>query len=447
MSLALCILAFIVSAYAARKSLVGGIVVALVVGYFYGITRANLNEIMSHFIFDGAVIGLYVGRILAVPRPAMIVNTTLVRRWLLALIAWPVFLTLLPIQDPLIQVVGLRGNVFLLPMVILGVQMESDERHNLAFYIAILNIVVLAFALAEYSMGVESFYPRNEMTDLIFRSRVDDAARSYRIPATFTGSHAFAGTMVCSLPILVEFWASRTANRVKRYAAIAGLVAATLGVFMAASRTHAVVLFLLIIVGTLSFQMRPSVMGMWLSIIVFTGWLVFQDTRLQRFTSLQDTEVFTNRVAGSVNASFATALLDYPMGNGIGGGGTSIPYFLSERARNPLVIENEYARIQLELGLPGLLMWLAFIAWLLSFGLKRAMAQRNLGQRLAFVASAAYFATGMTGTGLLTSIPQSLLLMFFAGWIIRFEPQIVKAVDGPSAGLAPGPLQVEAFPK
>ncbi len=61
MSSALCILAFLVTAYVARKSLVGGIVTALAVGYFYGILRANLNEMMSHFIFDGAVIGLYVG--------------------------------------------------------------------------------------------------------------------------------------------------------------------------------------------------------------------------------------------------------------------------------------------------------------------------------------------------------------------------------------------------
>ncbi len=168
------------------------------------------------------------------------------------LIAWPTVLTLLPIQDPMIQLVGLRGNVFLIPMVLLGAQMDVEERYKLSYYIAILNLLVFGFALAEFTFGIASFYPRNELTDLIYRSRVDDGGQAYRIPATFTGSHAFAGTMVCTLPLLVEAWSSRSVDKYRRYILVCGLVAATLGVFMAASRTHAIVLFLLIIVGDVS---------------------------------------------------------------------------------------------------------------------------------------------------------------------------------------------------
>lgn len=447
MSFALCILAFLVAAYVARKSLVGGIAVTLAVGYAYGIARANLNELMSHFIFDGAVIGLYFGRALALRRPETIVNTTLVRPWLILLIAWPLALTLLPIQDPMIQLVGLRGNVFLLPMVLLGAQMEAEERHKLAYYIAIFNIVVFGFALAEFTFGIGSFYPRNEITDLIYRSRVDDGGQAYRIPATFTGSHAFAGTMVCTLPLLVEAWSSRTVDKYKRYVLVVGLVVATLGVFMAASRTHAVVLFILILVATFSFQMRPAIMGMWLSIILVTGWFVFQDPRLQRFASLKDTDYIAVRIAGSVNASFATAVVDYPMGNGIGAGGTSIPYFLAERTRNPLWIENEYARIQLELGLPGLLIWLAFIVWMFATGIRRTLAQPGLGRRLALAATLSYFFSGMTGTGLVTSIPQSVLILFFVGWTIRSETPVAVA-RGASDGLAANRFQqAEVLPR
>ena len=448
MSSALCILAFLVTAYVARKSLVGGIVTALAVGYFYGILRANLNEMMSHFIFDGAVIGLYVGRALAMRRPETIANSMQVRPWLILLVAWPTVLALLPIQDPMIQLVGLRGNVFLIPMVLLGAQMDVEERYKLSYYIAILNLLVFGFAIAEFTFGIGSFYPRNEVTDLIYRSRVDDGGQAYRIPATFTGSHAFAGTMVCTLPLLVEAWASHTLDRYKRYILVAGLVAATLGVFMAASRTHAVVLFLLIIVGTFSFQMRPSMMGMWLSIILVTGWFVFQDQRLQRFATLRDTDAIAVRIGGSVNANFATAVFEFPMGNGIGAGGTSIPYFLSDRLENPLWIENEYARIQLELGLPGLLIWMAFIVWLFGWGLRRTLAQRGLGRRLAFAATVAYFVSGMTGTGLVTSIPQSVFILLFAGWIIRYESPPVLVARGASDELAPNRLQqIEALPR
>lgn len=448
MSFALCILAFIVAAYVGRKSLVGGIVTALAVGYFYGIMRANLNEMMSHFIFDGAIIGLYVGRALAMRRPETVLNSQLVRPWLILLCVWPLFLTLLPIQDPLIQLVGLRGNVFLLPMILLGAQMETEERYKLSYYIAILNLLVFVFAVAEFTWGLASFYPRNEVTDLIYRSRVDDGGQAFRIPATFTGSHAFAGTMVCTLPLLVEAWATRSLDHYKRYVVVAGLVAGTIGVFMAASRTHAVVLFILIIVGTLSFQMRPSMMGMWLSIILVTGWFVFQDQRLQRFATLRDTDALAVRIGGSVNANFATAVLEYPMGNGIGAGGTSIPYFLSDRLENPLWIENEYARIQLEVGLPGLAIWLAFIVWLLSTGLKRTLAHRSLGRRLAFAATVAYFFSGMTGTGLVTSIPQSVLILFYVGWIVRYESPPMSIPRGTGDELVPGPLQhVQAMPR
>lgn len=448
MSVLLCILAFVAAAYVGRKSLVGGVVTALAVGYFYGIARANVNELMSHFIFDGAVIGLYVGRAVAMRRPETIVNTVLIRPWLILLSVWPLLLSLLPIQDHFIQLVGLRGNVFLLPMVLIGAQMDPDERHRMSYYIALLNIIVFGFALAEFTFGIGSFYPRNEITDLIYRSRVDDGGQAFRIPATFTGSHAYAGTMVCTLPLLVEAWASRSIDLYKRYFIVAGIVTATLGVFMAASRTHAVVLFILIIVGTLSFQMRPAMMGLWLSIIVVTGWFVFQDERLQRFATLRDTDAIAVRLGGSVNANFTTAVLEFPMGNGIGAGGTSIPYFLSNRLENPLWIENEYARIQLELGLPGLLMWFAFILWLLSNGFSRTMSQRNLGRRLAFTATVAYLFSGLTGTGLVTSIPQSVLVLFFFGWIVRYESPPIAATRSVGDGLEPRPFrQAEVLPR
>jgi len=47
----------------------------------------------------------------------------------------------------------------------------------------------------------------------------------------------------------------------------------------------------------------------------------------------------------------------------LGGGGTSIPYFLQDRVKDPVAIENEYGRILLEAGIPGLLIWLIFIFW------------------------------------------------------------------------------------
>jgi len=421
MSLVLCILAFLVTGWLARKSLVWGLASMLAVGYAYGILRANLAEMMAHFIFDGAVIGLYLGRLLALRRPDTVANTVLVRPWLLALIGWPVLLALLPIQDPLVQLVGLRANVFLLPMVLIGAQMLPSERRQLALHVAVLNVVAFGFALAEFALGVELFYPRNNVTELIFRSDVGDAAGSLRIPSIFTSSAAYGGVMVCSLPLLAEAWHVRSFIGVRRYMIVGAIVAAVLGVYMAASRTTAVTLFILFFVGTLSLRMRPSRIGVWLAIIAVTGWIVSTDPRLQRFTTLGDTDYVARRISGSVNESFIVALTDYPMGNGIGAGGTSIPYFLQDRLREYLVIENEYARLQLELGLPGLALWLSFIVWIVASGLRNTVASKQLGQRLALTLSIVGFLGASTGTGLLASIPGTALFLMFVGWTVREE--------------------------
>ena len=73
------------------------------------------------------------------------------------------------------------------------------------------------------------------------------------------------------------------------------------------------------------------------------------------------------RVGGSVNEGFFDAVSQYPLGNGLAGGGTSVPYFLQDRMEAlPHGPENEYARIASEQGVIGLLLWLGFVGWFLT---------------------------------------------------------------------------------
>jgi hypothetical protein len=116
--------------------------------------------------------------------------------------------------------------------------------------------------------------------------------------------------------------------------------------------------------------------------------------------------------------------MKYPMGNGLGGGGTSIPYFLRDRLRDPVSMENEYARIMLEQGIPGLLAWLAFIGWVLLSPLEKRSDPWRLGLRLARIYLLIVFATGVTGTGMLNSTPGTAAMMMLVGWVstARFAP-------------------------
>jgi hypothetical protein len=119
-----------------------------------------------------------------------------------------------------------------------------------------------------------------------------------------------------------------------------------------------------------------------------------------------------------MNRGFFEILLEYPMGNGMGGGGTSIPYFLHGQVRNPIGLENEYARILCEQGIIGLLLWICFVGWFI-FRAPVAFAKGRWvnGRRGAWCYAAISMLTALSGIGLLTAIPQSALMLLGVGWV------------------------------
>src|SRR5437588_7710938 len=173
-SLLFCVAAFAFAYVAGRRSLVVGLVVAFAVGYFYGILRANLPATGSHFIFDATVVGLYATQLLKRGSREERRRRQLLGIWVGVLIAWPFLLFFVPAQDYAVQLVGLRGNVFLLPFLLLGARLKDEDARRLALAIAVLNLVVFLFAFAEYVVGVERFYPQNRVTELVYMSTVDE---------------------------------------------------------------------------------------------------------------------------------------------------------------------------------------------------------------------------------------------------------------------------------
>jgi hypothetical protein len=416
-ALLICLLAFVSVFLAGRRSLSAGVGLALSFGYMYGIIRANYPQMASYFIFDSALAGLYLAILTRRRTPIERRKMQRIAPWAVVMFAWPAVLALLPLQDRLIQLVGLRGQVFFLPFLLIGAMFDDRELRKLAFWLAALNIVVFGFAVGEYFLGLPRFMPRNAATAVIYVSKDVAENTEYRIPATFVNPAGYGGVMVLSLPLLVGAWARGRERTWNRVFLAAGVAVAVLGVFMCASRTQAVFIISLAIVVSLSFRVRVTAYLAWGVIAVAIGWLVATSPRLQRFTTLQDTSYVQDRIRGSVNEAFLQQAADYPLGNGLGGGGTSIPYFLRDRVINQVVLENEYARIMMELGIPGLCIWVAFIFWVFT----RAAPLRSdpwfLGRRLAYVASLLFLGTGMLGLGLLTWIPGTAELLFLIGWV------------------------------
>lgn len=428
MASVLCLLAFLASFMAGRRSLWVGLAAVMTVGYFYGIVRANLPETASHFTFDAACVGLYLALLTGRRSPLQKSKLRRIVPWFMCLAAWPTLMFFVPIQPMVVQLVGLRAHVFFLPFLLMGAMIADDEIYHLSLYVAVLSIAALGFALAEVVWGVPRFYPFSPVDALIYGSQdilVGGRTTDYRIPATFVQSAVYGGQMVGTMPLLAGLLFKERRRSWRRYLLIAAIIASAVGVFLSGSRTSAVLLLAMAAMVMFSTNLLNGVPRYaWLGVVIVVAGLVAVSPRMQRFLTLQDTDYVARRVHSSVNESFLDLALTYPLGNGLGGGGTSLPYFLQDQLTDHVMIENEYGRIMLEQGLPGLALWLAFIVWVLTRPRPRRSERWYTARWLARMFCAVSFLTGMLGTGMLTSIPGTALLLFLSGWIA--VPQSVR---------------------
>jgi hypothetical protein len=426
----LCIAAMLACFIAGRRSIVWGIGVVMTIGYAYGIVRANFPNPMSFFIFDAGAVGLYLALVSRGLTREQRTRIAVLQPWMTVLLGWPLVLFLFPVQDQLIQLVGLRAQIFFVPFILIGALLEREDWYFLAQWLGVLNLAAFGFATAEFVLGIPRFYPFNAMTLIIYQSRDVVGHSAYRIPSTFINAAAYCGMMVSTTVLLLGAWVQRRGFRLDFWLLSGAILASVLGVFMGASRSQALILFLMFGLTFLMGHLSRKVIIRVAVVIVCVSWVVMNNPRMQRFTTLTDTESVQARFDYSYNlgGSFFDAAVKYPMGNGLGGGGTSIPYFLRDRLRDPVSIENEYARIMLEQGIPGLLVWLAFIVWVLLSPLEKRNDVWRLGLRLARIYLAIAFLTGVTGTGMLNSTPGTAVMMMLVGWVstARFSPAAEK---------------------
>jgi len=97
----------------------------MTVGYFYGILRANVPDSTMHFLFDAGAVGFYLALITRGLNRRQRAQFRVVQPWMALLIGWPVLLFLFPVQDPLIQLVGLRGEILFIPFILIGAMLGA----------------------------------------------------------------------------------------------------------------------------------------------------------------------------------------------------------------------------------------------------------------------------------------------------------------------------------
>jgi hypothetical protein len=423
-ALLLCVVGALAAFFVGRRSLGAGILVVIAVGFGYGILRANLAPPFSHFMFDTAVIGLYASQFVGVRGEKATSSHPSLDMWMYILMGWPLLMVLMPFQPLLVSLVGLRGNMFFLPAVFLGTRLRDEDLRKLAVGFSLFNLVALGFAVAEYFKGIEPFFPEGPMTMIMYNSV--DSGGGHRIPAIFQNAHTYAGVMVFTVPILFGAWALTTGAKWRKILFLLGMAAAFLGVLMAATRLGIIMAALLVVVASVSGKLGPLKRVVWAVAIVAVVWSAMHNERWQRYKEL-DTETVQDRVAGSVNRTFWEVLVEYPMGNGLGGGGTSIPYFLASQVNRPIEVESEYCRILLEQGLAGMLLWVGFVIWFVTNRAGFVKDEWLTGRRMAWYLCILNFVIGVIGIGMLSSIPNTFMFLLLVGWT-SVRPERVTAV-------------------
>jgi hypothetical protein len=411
--LALCVIAAGLTFWAGKKSLGLGIVVLLTFAYFYGIIRANILSTSIYFLFDSVVVALYLSQKWSNSNDVKVSRA--LRTWMILLMIWPCLLVLMPFQPLLVSLVGLRGAIFFLPMALLGNTLRSRDVYHISLALAFLNLAVLGFAAAEYFQGLPRYYPVNAVTIIIYASS-DVAGGFYRIPGTFVNAHGYGGMMVATIPYLLGAW-EHSRNRVVRILMVAGIGAAMLGVLLSATRLNFVIGTALVVLSIWKVRMKPGVRAIFVALILAMTLVALRNERFQRFKSLSDSDLVRERISGSVNRGFFEILATYPLGNGLGGGGTSVPFFLEGQVRHPVATENEYARIMCEQGVIGLMLWIGFILWFLGrYRTAFAIGPWATTRRMTWISCVIGLFSAMIGNGMLTAIPGSAMLLLSMGF-------------------------------
>lgn len=432
------ITAFCLTLAITSRSLGLGLGTAIAFGYFNGVIRANFLSIYTTFMFDAGVLGFYAGAYFSQARRLTGLLSVPGADFVVFLVAWPTLVSLVPVNDLLVQFVALRGSIWFLPVLLIASRLTRADLTNIARVLAVMNLVALGGGIYVYFKGVEALYPVNAVTEIIYKSN-DVAGYAYhRIPSTFLSAHAYGGTMLYSLPFLMDRLIGAGVEKGDRLLAAVGMTAAGAGILLCAAR-QPVVMFVIASLVTWAcarFNAKFGIVALGVALLALVA--AASNERLQRAATLEDSTMVSDRLRGSANDNFLELAVMYPAGAGMGSSvGTSIPFFLADRAPKQVGLENEYCRILIDQGWIGLAGWLVFLIWLFMVPpWVRLESRWSLGVAGMYGLIMPTWVMSFMGTGALTAIPQSVLMMLMMGVLLNNRNRTAAATQPQGAGHA-----------
>ncbi len=427
MDLLFPIVAFVGSFFFTFRSLGMGLGYTFFTGYFFGIIRVNYLGLFTTFFYDSGLLGLYLGILVTNRYQQSQFLQTKGGKIFQFIIGWQLFLFLIPFHHYLVQLIALRSDVWMTLLIPVGFLLSAQDIKVLTRWLALGNLLSLAFAIYEYIYGVPSLYPYNALTELIYNSndiRTADGKGALRIPATFMNAHSYAGTMHSTMSFLLEHLISKRSHWLDRLIGLLAIFAALAGILLTGTRSALASMALMIIV-LWALNRFNWILGIVIFVIVVIFSVVIaNNVRFQRLQTLTDSNIVSTRLYGSMNENTLEEIfLQYPLGAGLAAGCPNIPGFLQHLAPKGLpAFENEYARIVMGQGWVGLAAWLTWIAYLLAVPPAIKVSQPwGIMLQIIFAGQLVGWASAFIGTAGFISVPASGIVCVQMGILAHYR--------------------------
>ncbi len=407
------------------------IVSALIIGFYHGWLKRAHPGALSTFSYDIPLIfGLAVAYKSLPARQSLFSNsrTSIALRFVLSLC---VLYTLVPTDVPwLVKLASLRGWIFIPLIFIVGYRIISTPRQMFLFSAL---IVFLCISVSIYgALQDPADYINLESEDVGLMKTVNGSTyqkegggSGFRVFSSFVAPGAFSATMVFGIIIGVGHSTQPRLGFYERLFWIAGIVMSLYGVFISGSRSSIITA----LIGTIAIVwMRGILFKVLLAIAAFAvlGSRFLADSQaidLDRLQSAFSLYEISGRTWIVIYPTFL-ALLEYPLGQGVGHATHGVPvilYYLLSRFE-PTMIDGEMGHAAVDLGLVGLVVYLIMIIRAVQDSIVWAKSLRgNVSESDAIITAALWIVTVpsfVTGAPFL-HVPTGAILWCYLGGLNR----------------------------
>ncbi len=334
--------------------------------------------------------------------------------------------------DVLVGLLGLKILFLYWPLAILAyAYVDSlDRARGLLKAIVFFSAPINLFGLYQFWQGPEflisTFGPGFERATVMAHIEGIDLRDSFvRVIGTFPSSGQFSNFLLINNMLCFALMFSTTSKQ-ERWIVSGCAVLSFLAMIATGSRGGVVILLLeSVVFGVLCKSARGAlVIGLLLGLSLDYGFGLMGEKVVARFESLRDMEMVRHRTVNTTSAMFADTVEKYPLGRGLGTASMASRHLLGEDSSGWAMVENYPSKLQMETGIPGLLLFYLFLV-VLSVRWRRQWLKPlegpifNLASALTAYCLTQFITSGLFGS--LDTPPQSVFLWALIGIAARLS--------------------------